>query len=487
MKSNRGTMRGVVAVLASLPLACSAPNGGVEQGLSGNQAINLFVNGASAHATLGGACPAQAPCLRITDALAEVRRQRAAGSTSAIHVHVAAGTYAGTYHRDASTPATMEDLPILVNVSNVTIEGDTLLGPADAMGIPTCPAAGCYGSNITTSDFAAPGETLVLVAPTIGGGDVSDVVLRGLSIYYPTHSAGIPLYFDRVSNLRVEENFFLNGTTGPFGRMSTITLVGNVSDGGGGYSAPDFCTTAGNAVHPAQALVYGNRLSRGFVGGFAVGTTDLRTLLLSPTLAQTFTVQPVGPADEGNVIRGAFVNNAMDDNAWAGMRLIQMFNQMPGRPVPPDGDMDVVVVGNTFFRNVRTGLSFDSGFSQRARTEPLTGHFRAVVSGNQFADNGSWPVSISFTRLDPATAPNNLTTWKFLSDSTYELWDVDGELADAHVVDPDCDPFLASCSNPTPPASPGPALDNTLIIHADGSPIPADLAQLIQLGSLGAD
>jgi hypothetical protein len=421
--------------------------------------VNLFVNGTSQNATLGGACVARIPCFRISDALIEARRLRAIGTAQKIHIHVATGTYFGTFHPGTGSE-TLEDLPILINIPNVTLEGTTVLGAPDGNGVPTCPDSGCYGSNVTTNDFADSGESLVLVAPTVAGGDVSDVVIRNLSLYYPAPSFGVTLGFDRVTDLLIEGNFVLNGTAGIFGRFSTVSVIGNVVRGG----EPAFGATAGNVAYPTRAQVSTNRFEHAFVGSYLIGTTDVRNFYrLSPNLP--FTLLPIDGSWVGNVVSGEFTNNAMNDNLWAGLRLMQMFNQTPDSPVPANGSIDVSVIGNTFFNNGRTGLSFDAGFSLRSRPESLTGRLRAILAHNQFAGNGSWPIVISFTRLDPVGSPNNLQTWKFLQASTYEFWDLDGELTSAHIVNPGCDPFLTSCSSPVPPATPGPALVNQLIIH----------------------
>ena len=60
--------------------------------------------------------------------------------------------------------------------------------------------------------------------------------------------------------------------------------------------------------------------------------------------------------------------------------------------------------------------------------------------------------------------------------STYEFWDLDGELASAHIVDPECDPFLSSCSNPPPFTEPGPALGNEIVVYSvlDAIALPFD-------------
>jgi hypothetical protein len=439
------------------------------QGDAGTTTTGLFVDPASATATLGGACSEAVPCKRINDALGEARRLRGAGHAERIHIRVAAGTYTGTYRPVEGQPATMEELPLLLNVPRLTLEGATVLGPDDAMGVPDCPTAGCYGTNITTADTAVNGEALILVAATKGGPAVSDVLVRGLSIYYPAPSAGLPLFFDRVTNLRIEGNFVTNGTTGPFGRLSTVEMIGNVVRGG----APAFCATAGTAAMPSRALVVRNRLEKSLVGGFLVGTTDIRDiLLLSPRLE--LELVPIDASSMGNVISGAFVNNAMNDNQWAGMRLISIFNQGFGFPVPATGEMDVVVVGNTFLRNGRTGLSFDSGFSHRSRPEPLTGRFTAHLDDNRYEENGSWPMVISFNRLDPVGMPNNLAMWKFMETSTAEIWDADGETAAASVVNPACDPYPEPCT--VPPANP---LRNELMVHGAAAQPPERLRLLL--------
>jgi hypothetical protein len=442
---------------------CSGTGAPSKIGQAERAAANLFVDPSSPSVQLGGSCAAQTPCVRINDALTRARYLRASGGAGHIHIHVAAGTYVGSY-TPASAPSTQEDLPLLLNIPDVTLEGETVLGPVDGDGVPTCPDAGCHGTNITTNDVAVSGQSLILVAGTTDSPEVHDVAIRGLSVYYPAPSAGFPIYFDRVTNLRIEGNFVTNGTTGPFGRHSTVEAVGNVVFGG----APSFCATAGNATRPTRALVVHNRFEKSTVGGFLAGTTGPQFLLVSPALG--LTLLPISAAEFGNVNSGAFLHNAMNNNDWAGMRLMQLTNQTT-IPLPPDGDLNVAVIGNTFYNNGRTGLSFDSGFSQRRRPEALTGHLRAVVDGNLYGGNGSWPVSISFTRLDPVAQPNNLATWKFLQDSMYEFWDLDGELADAHIVNPPCDPFLSSCP-------PGPPLDNTLIVNTSVAP-PPDLQALI--------
>src|SRR5262245_51234815 len=89
-----------------------------------------------ASAPPGGVGTAGSPLRRITDALDAARAFRSA-SGEPIVIHVARGTYEGTFDpaQLARYPA-LEAYPLVINVRGLTLQGETVLAE-DALGLPT--------------------------------------------------------------------------------------------------------------------------------------------------------------------------------------------------------------------------------------------------------------------------------------------------------------------------------------------------------------
>src|SRR5437879_5470547 len=97
------------------------------------QAEDVYV---SAAAKTNGNGSAARPYWRITDAIVRARSDRntnAIPATETITVHVAAGTYSGSF----LTPGPrIEILPIAINAPNLILQGSTVLN-RDSAGFPT--------------------------------------------------------------------------------------------------------------------------------------------------------------------------------------------------------------------------------------------------------------------------------------------------------------------------------------------------------------
>src|SRR5687768_3355180 len=121
-------------LFATLVLALGTPGcgGGSSGGSSVRAPITLVVDSATSVTTGAQAGTADLPFKRITDALARARTLRAT-TDAPIVVSVSAGTYVGSY-TSAATATAFEVLPLIVNVSDLELRGQTpLVVSADAL------------------------------------------------------------------------------------------------------------------------------------------------------------------------------------------------------------------------------------------------------------------------------------------------------------------------------------------------------------------
>ena len=122
-------------VLAAVPAAAS---------------VDLYVAESGA---LGGDGSLASPYRRITDAVERVRTDRGSGAIlpgEAIQIHVAPGTYVGSYDPTAlALHPEYEVLPIILNVSGLAVLGSTSL-VRDERGLPTGsePLSDLFGAGV---------------------------------------------------------------------------------------------------------------------------------------------------------------------------------------------------------------------------------------------------------------------------------------------------------------------------------------------------
>src|SRR5206468_7950383 len=106
-----------------------------------------------------------------------------------IVIHVAPGTYLGTYDALGSNKQ-MEVLPIALNMPNVVLTGATVLA-LDGAGLPTGVMPGTQQTILTTNDVLNPvqgfnfSQTLIAIVSTTDGGLGNNVTVTRFTLDQP--------------------------------------------------------------------------------------------------------------------------------------------------------------------------------------------------------------------------------------------------------------------------------------------------------------
>src|SRR6266852_5381170 len=216
------------------------------------------------------------PFWRITDGVVAARAVRQ--HHHRITLRVLPGTYVGSYNLDhlAKNPR-LELLPIIVNVSNLSLEGGTELDE-DADGLPT----GSYpleSETLLTTDLPLTrGQALLLIATTDDGMAGNGVSATGFVIDaqapLPAGVPGFQIYVDRVSDFSIRRNLLRQGSgfgtrlaSGAFER--NLSIANNPSPPPGGLGSTGMFITGGSVARPAAVTLRRNR-SRQNGGGTSV-------------------------------------------------------------------------------------------------------------------------------------------------------------------------------------------------------------------------
>ena len=135
---------------------------------------------ADASASANGDGTAARPYWRITEAVARARwlRQTAAIPPSErIVIHVAPGAYFGSKENPVlNKNPRSEALPILLNISNLTLAGSTVL-TSDAQGLPISMVPGTETLLGTEDHYNSTGQSLILLSRTTDGWVSDDVTV----------------------------------------------------------------------------------------------------------------------------------------------------------------------------------------------------------------------------------------------------------------------------------------------------------------------
>src|SRR5713101_2842279 len=241
----------------------------------------LYVDAA---ATENGDGSREHPFWRITDGVVAARALRQHHYHHRITLHVLPGTYVGSFCRDylAGDPR-LEMLPIILNVSNLSLEGGTEL-EEDADGLPT----GTYPPESETSltiemcEPACPlirGQTLLLIATTTDGMagnriSVSGFVIDGRSQGI-TVAVGFDVFADRVSDFSIHHNLLRHAGGGFASRLAAGTFEANVCTSNNQIG---IFITGGNMAHPANVTLRRNRSTQNAGGASVYAVANFVTL-----------------------------------------------------------------------------------------------------------------------------------------------------------------------------------------------------------------
>ncbi len=379
------------------------------------------------------------PFWRITDGVVAARAIRQ-HHHHGITLHVQPGTYVGSYDADhlAGNPR-LELLPIILNVSNLSLEGATELDE-DADGLPT----GTYPLEsetfLTTDLHLSPGQTLLLIATTTDGMAGNGVSVSGFVMDAQESSSselGFDIYADRVSDFSIHHNLLRHGGTAGGGtRLASGSFEANFL-----ASMVDvgIFATGGSMVYPATVTVRRNR-SIGIVGGTSVTAVasfyplqlGANPLMLEPL---QMTYDRNNPEDLRNIpdkLEATIEGNDFSNNNFFGLRF---FFYPPTRystvdaTQPMTGFVNATVRDNRFNRNADHGIDVDAGFASRNNPRQFTGTFEGTFEHNALIDNRRNTSLFDFTHKGVTLGLQPRESWKYMQESTFQVTDLDGELA----------------------------------------------------------
>jgi len=390
------------------------------------------------------------PYQTISAAIARARNDRmtmAVPDSETIVVHVRAGEYFGSY---AHAGQGFEQLPILLDVPNFELRGDTVLA-LDAEGWPTGAVNGTE-TWFTATPFLGsgynPDRFVFLVGPTSDRLTGADVTIGGFVIDGGLNGEkgnGVGIGLDRVAGASIAGNVITQTYLAMFARASTAAIRGNLCHNcyvGG-------ILQGGPAASPGSYLFQDNSSVR--------NTNGLITSASGMVYAWDPALTPVPANALYDVNYVAVIHNDLSDNNHVkgfscGIRCGLFSPVLPAGQSTGHLTVDVErnrIVGNS------VGIHMDAMFPYRWYPQPLTVAFHGYFADNQVTANDVAPALITFTRNRAALkqTPSELNNYKYLEDSLFELIVVDDELAGFWYDNPAFDPVS------------GVALDNTLLVN----------------------
>jgi hypothetical protein len=419
------------------------------------RAADIYVD---ANAMSNGDGSATHPHWRITDAVASARTLRQSAtitSSENIVIHVAAGAYLGSKASPvlARNPR-YEVLPILLNVPNLTLSGAMVL-TTDADGLPTGVQPGTDTLLATEDHYNDQGKSLILLSRTTDGMAGHNVTVSGLRLEYLNgrYQVDSGIIVDRVSNFSIRQNFINRAWAGIYSSRASGSIAGNlITEGDWGIVAK-----GGSRFHPAQYGITGNRVSRHPHNGILIeasGVTPEIDVGANTLKLESLPLSEV--SDDPPFTNDATVNgNDASDNGYSGLRLF--IYSPPIKPIVPmlpvSPHVTVTASNNTLNRNGAYGLVVDGNLASRSIKSPLGGAISGQFSNNALEDNARAPAFFTFTSFFVWCCGASLKDIKYIQDSTFQITDVEGELAGFDYDNPITDPFD------------GTVLNNTLIVN----------------------
>jgi hypothetical protein len=349
----------------------------------------------------------------IHAALAQARTDRLSLTFSpneTIVIHVSPGRY-------------VEEWPLILDVPNLRLEGDTSL-TVDASGLPTG-----FVDSTETRLVAKPPlagvQTILLLGPTSADLTGADVTVQGLVLDAGnggTAVDGRDITIDRASGFSVLRNVLTGSALmGVDARASRGSIEGNFVSGLGCGS----CLSAGNQDTPARYSFLRNRAIDNVYQGVLVAGSSYDGVQ-DPALLST------APGTIFDSVTAVIDGNDLSDNNHApdlsyGVRL---FAIIPGIPTAQStGNLQVSVTNNTILNN-SIGVSIEAGFAYRSDPRLWGANFHATFSGNAIVGSKGTAALMTFTSEYASIFPNELKKdYKYLEDSTIAISDPERDLA----------------------------------------------------------
>jgi len=350
-----------------------------------------------------------------------------------IVIHVRAGIYVGSY---TITGPRTETLPILLDVSRLTILGSTLM-ERDESGLPTGVIEPQSNTLLRAEPPLSGPQALVVIAPTGDDVVVERVTIARLSL---NADAGTSIAMNGAQGFDVRDNYM----TGALAGFAVVTdrssghVIGNyVTRTGCGI-----CVGAGSGDTPANVRISGNR---------SVGNQDGGVLLNGST-------DPTSPG--GDTLAAVVSGNDLSENTSSnplqgfGLRILAITIPTTDNR-PTSGSVTATIFNNRIAHN-NYGVVMDAGFAHRTLhsiSDPrlYTGTFDLAFEHNVIGGNVRTPALITFTRstaaLNPVQlnpdCPGNATIgcFKYLERSLFDIRDATGELDGYWFDHPEIEPI----------------------------------------------
>ncbi len=418
------------------------------------------------------------PFWRITDGVVAARALRQHHHHQRITLRVLPGTYVGSFDGGhlAGDPR-LEMLPIILNVSNLSLEGATELDE-DVDGLPT----GTYPPEsetlltIEVCQLPCPlvrGQSLLLIAGTNDGmaGDrvsVSGFVIDGRSEGIMS-AVGFGIFADRVADFSIHHNLLRHGGGGFASRMASGTLEANVCPNNNNIG---FFVSGGNLAHPANVTLQRNRSTQNAGGASLFAVANFVPLVLGANPLMLEPLQLIydrnNPEDVRNMpdqLEATVEGNDFSENHLliaTGLRCTfypPIHYTTIDATQPITGTLNVNVRDNRLSRNGDHGITIDAGFSNRSDPRQLTGRFEGRFESNELIDNGRNTSLMGFTNRDASVGLGSRQDYKYMQESTCQVADLDGELEGFDYDHPLTDPFDGS-----------PVVSNVLIVNGGVQP-----------------
>jgi len=403
------------------------------------RAADLYVDASTA---TGGDGSTTSPYARITDAVERARQFRQAGvipASEAIVVHVAPGTYMGSYDSPGSNKR-LELLPIVLNVPNVVLSGATALA-LDAQGLPTGIAPGTAETILASTDpLASRLQTLVAIVSTTDGGVGNDVTVTGFTLEQPeSDHFGNSVYADHVSGFAIRGNRFRHAGIQFKSIYSSGALEQNlISESPNG---PGALVAGGSGEYPAQVTVRLNRIVNNAEHGLmAMPTVPHITPDLGRNNLTAIKGQFHGSNADAHSLEITIMANDLSQNGVLGLRFLMICPTFVFDPAyeAQTSVLRANVINNTLNGNGNYGLDVEGGDVLEQGNKTFSGRFVGTFSGNQMVGNGRHGTIFTYT-FGGNRLPGDSSI--YLRNSIYDVLDIDGELADFDYANPLNDPI----------------------------------------------
>ena len=399
-----GKNRHLTALLAGAIVVCLAGRGDAVEAPRSSVVLHVDANAPS-----GGDGTGAAPYSELPAAVAEAR-SRFLASGARVKIQIEHGLYILTN-------------TLLLDVPGLELRGSNVM-PAAEDGWPIDVLQPETETRIVSAGPFA-GAPLIHIAPSGSELTGSGVTIANLTVDH--NREGNAILIERAQGFTVKGCLLTRASPGGvLARLSSGTIAHNYITGTG----CGVCVGGGNASSPASVRIVGNRSVRNANGG----------VLLDAGVT--------GTDDSHATLSAVIQGNDLSDNTGAPLNSfgIRVFTS----PLGPfllanDNHVTALIVGNRI-RSNKIGVVIDAGFPHRAvdsSVDPrlFRGSLDVTLRDNDVAANLSAPALMTFTRNSAALSPAQLSSWKYLQDSSFRISDPQDSLADYWLDHPEVDPI----------------------------------------------